>query len=232
MVEQPGTIRVLRRGRTLKRPFLDITRLVGSDGREEGLLSVAFPPDYRASRRFYVYYTDHDGDIRIDEFKRNRARPGASRAVEPAAGDLHPPSDLRQPQRRPAPVPRQRAVHRHRRRRLRRRPAQQRPEHRGAARQAAADRSPPDRVGGGPTGSRARTRSSARPVGTRSSATASATPTASASRTSRPSPTGSRSATSARAASRRSTTCRFPRPGAPTSAGTPWRDSRSMTVPG
>ena len=75
----------MRRGRTLERPFLDITRLVGSNGSEEGLLSVAFPPDYRASRRFYVYYTDHDGNIRIDEFRRSRKDPTASRCAR--AGD-------------------------------------------------------------------------------------------------------------------------------------------------
>jgi glucose/arabinose dehydrogenase len=74
-VERPGVIRVIRRGRTLERPFLDITSLVGSDGREEGLLSVAFPPDYRASRRFYVYYTDKNGDITIAEFRRSRRDP-------------------------------------------------------------------------------------------------------------------------------------------------------------
>ena len=38
--------------------------------RERGLLSVAFPPDYRASGRLYVYYTDDLGNIRIDEFHR------------------------------------------------------------------------------------------------------------------------------------------------------------------
>jgi glucose/arabinose dehydrogenase len=71
VVELPGTIRVLRNGKVLGRPFLDITDTVASGG-ERGLFSVAFPPNYRKSRRFYVYYTNLDGDLVIDEFKRRR----------------------------------------------------------------------------------------------------------------------------------------------------------------
>jgi glucose/arabinose dehydrogenase len=71
VVELPGTIRVLRGGKVLGRPFLDISDQVSSGG-ERGLFSVAFPPDYRKSRRFYVYYTNLEGDLRIDEFKRRR----------------------------------------------------------------------------------------------------------------------------------------------------------------
>jgi glucose/arabinose dehydrogenase len=83
VVEQPGRVRVLRGGRRLRGSFLDIRGLV-SYGGERGLLSIAFPPDYRTSRRFYVYYTDRQGDIRIDEFRRRsatRAARGSRRAV-------------------------------------------------------------------------------------------------------------------------------------------------------
>jgi glucose/arabinose dehydrogenase len=66
VVEQPGRIVVLGNGQ--RRTFLDIRGLV-SYGGEEGLLSVAFPPDYARSKRFYVYYNDNAGDIRIDEFR-------------------------------------------------------------------------------------------------------------------------------------------------------------------
>jgi glucose/arabinose dehydrogenase len=72
VVEQPGKVVALRKGRRLSRPFLDIRGLVQYGG-ERGLLSIAFPPDYRQSRRFYVYYTDAQGDIRVDEFKRRSA---------------------------------------------------------------------------------------------------------------------------------------------------------------
>lgn len=69
VVEQEGVIRVIRRGRKLARPFLNIKSIVQSGG-EQGLLSVGFPPDYRKSKLFYVYYTDGTGDIRVDEYRR------------------------------------------------------------------------------------------------------------------------------------------------------------------
>ncbi|HET6830890.1 MAG TPA: PQQ-dependent sugar dehydrogenase [Solirubrobacterales bacterium] len=73
VVEKRGVIKAVpRRGRP--RTFLDIHGRV-SDGGERGMLSVAFPPDYRKSRRFYVYYTDNDGDIVVAEFRRSRRHP-------------------------------------------------------------------------------------------------------------------------------------------------------------
>jgi glucose/arabinose dehydrogenase len=82
VVEQPGRIEVLSGGRK-RGTFLDLAADVGGGG-ERGLLSLAFPPDYRQSGRFYVYYTDRAGNIRVDEFKRRsatRADPGSRRAV-------------------------------------------------------------------------------------------------------------------------------------------------------
>jgi glucose/arabinose dehydrogenase len=75
VVEQQGRIAVMNGGRRAG-TFLDIRDLVNYGG-ERGLLSVAFPPDYARSKRFYVYYTDGDGSIQIDEFQRR----GATRAV-------------------------------------------------------------------------------------------------------------------------------------------------------
>ncbi|MEX2195377.1 MAG: PQQ-dependent sugar dehydrogenase [Thermoleophilaceae bacterium] len=71
VVEQGGTIRVVRNGRILRRAFLDIRRDVSSGG-ERGLLSMAFAPDYERSRRFYVYFTDRSGHTRVQEFLRSR----------------------------------------------------------------------------------------------------------------------------------------------------------------
>jgi glucose/arabinose dehydrogenase len=83
VVEQPGRVVVLRTGSRVRRPFLDISDLV-SYGGERGLLSIAFPPDYKQSGRLYAYYTDEAGDIRIDEFHRRsatRAARGSRRTV-------------------------------------------------------------------------------------------------------------------------------------------------------
>jgi glucose/arabinose dehydrogenase len=84
VVEQPGRVAALRNGHRLPRPFLDISGKVGYDGAERGLLSIAFPPDYAASGRFYVYYNDTAGNVRIDEFERRsptRAATGSERNV-------------------------------------------------------------------------------------------------------------------------------------------------------
>jgi glucose/arabinose dehydrogenase len=83
VVEQEGRVEVLRKGRRAGHPFLDIGGLVGTGG-ERGLLSIAFAPDYRQSGRFYVYYTDNAGNIRVDELKRasaTQADPGTRRTV-------------------------------------------------------------------------------------------------------------------------------------------------------
>jgi glucose/arabinose dehydrogenase len=83
VVEQPGRIVVLRNGHRIHGPFLDLRGEVSSGG-ERGLLSVAFRPDYARSGRFYVYYTDKAGNIRIDEFRRatpTRAASGSRRQV-------------------------------------------------------------------------------------------------------------------------------------------------------
>ena len=74
VVEKPGRVRIIRDGVTLAQPFLDIAADVSSPG-ERGLLSIAFPPDYSATGLFYVYYTDLQGDIRIDEFARSAVNP-------------------------------------------------------------------------------------------------------------------------------------------------------------
>ena len=67
VVEQPGRIRILRGGSLLPEPFLDITDRVSFED-ERGLLGLAFDPDFRASGRFFVNYTDVDGNTRIEAY--------------------------------------------------------------------------------------------------------------------------------------------------------------------
>ena len=74
VVERDGRIRVVKDGRKLGTPFLDISSNVRTDG-ERGLLSMAFAPDYASSGRFYVYFTDNSGDIHIQEFRRSVGNP-------------------------------------------------------------------------------------------------------------------------------------------------------------
>ena len=85
VVEQVGVIQVLQNEVKRPTPFLDIRPLVSSGG-ERGLLSIAFAPDYAASRRFYVAFTNSNGDVEIDEFRRSptdpfRATPSSRRRL-------------------------------------------------------------------------------------------------------------------------------------------------------
>lgn len=75
IVEQPGTIRILdlTTGQMPADPFLDILTLVLDDGNEEGLLSMAFHPDYNTPGAdnegvFFVYYTNLAGDNQVSRY--------------------------------------------------------------------------------------------------------------------------------------------------------------------
>jgi glucose/arabinose dehydrogenase len=83
VLEQAGTIRVVRDGKELATPFLDLRAQVSSGG-ERGLLGLAFAPDYATSGLFYVHFTGLDGDIHIQEFHRasaDRADGGSRREL-------------------------------------------------------------------------------------------------------------------------------------------------------
>ncbi len=67
ILEQAGRIRVVRDGRLLDVPFLDITDRMRSGG-ERGLLGLAFHPRYIENGFFYVNYTDLQGDTRIERY--------------------------------------------------------------------------------------------------------------------------------------------------------------------
>jgi glucose/arabinose dehydrogenase len=71
-VEQVGRIRYFVSGR-LRGTFLDIRDRVISGG-EQGLLSVAFHPAYARNHRFYVNYTDKNGNTRVVEFRSRQGR--------------------------------------------------------------------------------------------------------------------------------------------------------------
>ncbi len=77
IVEQKGVIWILDSlGNRLPNPFLDIDARVQSSGNEQGLLGLAFPPDYDSTGYFYVYYTRNtDGDNRLSRFSRKPDNP-------------------------------------------------------------------------------------------------------------------------------------------------------------
>ena len=74
VTERAGKIVLLDGGREAG-TFLDMRRWVGCCDVETGLFSVAFPRDYARSRRFYVYFTNRQDNIEVDEFRSSRKNP-------------------------------------------------------------------------------------------------------------------------------------------------------------
>jgi Glucose / Sorbosone dehydrogenase len=86
VTERPGRVRLILDGVVQPTPFLDVTDVTESGYVERGLLSIAFPPDYATSGRFYVYLTSKPaGTIEVREYRRsadpNVADPASGRIV-------------------------------------------------------------------------------------------------------------------------------------------------------
>jgi glucose/arabinose dehydrogenase len=69
VLEQPG--RVVRLDRNGRRTLLDLSSEVLT-GAEQGLLGIAFHPDFATSRRLYLHWSDRKGDTRVAEFRTDR----------------------------------------------------------------------------------------------------------------------------------------------------------------
>src|SRR5438046_2074386 len=93
VAEQPGVVRVLVNGKPRAQPFIDISNLVKSGG-EQGLLSIAFHPGYAKNHRFFLYFNDTTGDVRVYEFQSNGTigLPGSGKSLLRVAqrGSGHP----------------------------------------------------------------------------------------------------------------------------------------------
>lgn len=69
VVEQSGSIRVIEKGKLLEKPFLTIPADRFTDkGWEQGLLGLAFDPEFAKNKRFYVNYINKKGDTHISRF--------------------------------------------------------------------------------------------------------------------------------------------------------------------
>lgn len=68
VVQRTGIVRIVDNGRVLSKPFLDLHALVQSGGLR-GMFSLAFHPDYRTNRRFFVNYVGRDGDIYVAQLR-------------------------------------------------------------------------------------------------------------------------------------------------------------------
>jgi uncharacterized protein (TIGR03437 family) len=68
LAQQNGIVRLFRGGAVGVRPFLDISSKTRAGG-ERGLLGLAFPPGFAQKQRFYVNYTDLNGDTIIAQYR-------------------------------------------------------------------------------------------------------------------------------------------------------------------
>lgn len=68
VVEKEGRVRIIEGDKTTRYDLIDIEDLVSTKG-EQGLLSIAFPPDYQQTKKAYINYTDVQGDTVIARFK-------------------------------------------------------------------------------------------------------------------------------------------------------------------
>ena len=82
VTEKGGVVTILENDQVLPVPFLDLASQV-SNGGEQGLLGLAFAPNYAASRRFYVSYTDLAGELVIARYLRSTTDPYRA---DPASG--------------------------------------------------------------------------------------------------------------------------------------------------
>jgi glucose/arabinose dehydrogenase len=70
ILEKPGRVMIYDRAskKINPEPFLDIRDQIDIKMNEQGLLGMAFSPDYKIDRRFYLYYTDLKGDTQVSRF--------------------------------------------------------------------------------------------------------------------------------------------------------------------
>ncbi len=81
VVEQGGRILIVKDGRPLATPFLDVSGRISTGG-ERGLLGLAFDPRYASNGLFYTHFTDTAGDTRVVRYRvssddRDLADPGS-----------------------------------------------------------------------------------------------------------------------------------------------------------
>lgn len=73
IVERTGKIKIWNNQTLLPTPFLDVSSLIATANGEQGLLSLAFHPDYVNNSYFFIYYTNTSGAITIARYKSTNA---------------------------------------------------------------------------------------------------------------------------------------------------------------
>ena len=105
VVEQPGTIRVVRERQDAQAAVPRHPRPRAATAASRGCSRSPSTPTTRSNRRFYVYYVNNDGNIEVDGFRRKRGIATRAEARLAPHGDRRSPHpQFAEPQRRPAAV--------------------------------------------------------------------------------------------------------------------------------
>ena len=86
ILEQSGAIKIFDQESLLTTPFLDIRGRVGSESSEQGLLGLAFHPQYPQNGYFFINYTNRGGDTVIARYQvsgadKNIAKPESEKII-------------------------------------------------------------------------------------------------------------------------------------------------------
>lgn len=73
ILEKPGRVMIYDRlsKKILKDPLVDIRKQINIKMNEQGLLGMAFSPSYQNDRKFYLYYTDSEGNTQVSRFTQD-----------------------------------------------------------------------------------------------------------------------------------------------------------------
>jgi glucose/arabinose dehydrogenase len=82
VLEQAGKIKIIEPSGLVKEtPFLDISGIVNDGGNEQGLLGLAFHPDYETNGYFYLNYTSSNGSTQVSRFSVSESNPDLADAT-------------------------------------------------------------------------------------------------------------------------------------------------------
>ncbi|MFN2571692.1 MAG: sorbosone dehydrogenase family protein, partial [Gemmatimonadales bacterium] len=77
VTERAGVVRIVKHNVIQTRPFLNISSKISSAD-EDGLYSMAFHPQYQTNGRFYLFYTNVNGDIRVVRYVVSATNPDSA----------------------------------------------------------------------------------------------------------------------------------------------------------
>jgi glucose/arabinose dehydrogenase len=83
VIEKSGKIRIIQQGQMMPEPFLDLSTIITPNAAtEQGLLGLAFDPNYESNGRFFINYTDFNGSTVIARYQvsanANQANPDSA----------------------------------------------------------------------------------------------------------------------------------------------------------